>query len=417
MPELFPYQREGAMWLADPTTRPHKLLADEMGLGKTPQAIAAANMSGAQVVVVVCPASLVPNWRREIARWGREGITWHVVSYDRAARGADLPAAFDVLVIDEAHYLKNREAQRTKAIYGKGGLAHRARRVWLLTGTPTPNNPSEMWTHLAALAPDAIPHPKTPGKAMPFWPFALRYCKTVETGFGVKIVGGKNLGELRERLAPFVLRRRKSEVLTELPPISFDTLPVEAQMPKEAGDELALVRCALEEKGVDGLAEVAPHVAQLRRLTGLAKVDGVVAWVRDFLEGSDRKIVLFAQHREVIERLTGALGDQAVVVHGGTPGAQRQAAVDLFQTHVGCRVFIGQIQAAGTGLTLTAASDLLFVEQSWVPAENEQAAMRIHRIGQTQACSVRFATIAGSIDEQIAAACARKLETIRELFA
>lgn len=426
--KLFPYQETGVDWLADPE-RAHKLLADDMGLGKSAQAIRAAAKSGAAKIAVICPSSLQPNWLREIERFtGAGGFgfsfadntviemqipgvpVWTIVSYDMAARGKLDGKIFDLLICDEAHYLKSKDAKRTLAIYGKNGLARRARRVWLLTGTPTPNHPAEMWTHLAALAPDVIPGKKE-GKALPYWGFVTKYCKTIDTGFGIKIVGGKNLAELRERLAPFILRRKKEDVLKDLPPISFDTLPVAATAPAIDGADYARIVKALE-RGIDGLAEIAPHVAQLRRLTGLAKVAGVIAYVKDFLEGSDRKIVLFAHHKDVIAQLSDIPG--SVSVHGGT--TNRQAAIDAFQ-HGEARVFIGQITAAGTGLTLTAASDLLFVESSWVPAENEQAAMRIHRIGQKKACSVRFATIAGSIDEQIAEACARKLETIREIFA
>jgi len=406
--QLYPYQQEGVAWLANPE-RAHKLLADDLGLGKSAQAITAAVKAGVRAAAIVCPSSLIENWHREIKLWSQAAIKWTVVSYDMAARGALDGQTFDLLICDEAHYLKNKAAKRTLAIYGKNGIARRSRRVWLLTGTPTPNNPSELWTHLAALAPDTIPA-RTAGKPLAFWSFVDRYCKTVDTGFGVKITGGRNLGELKERIAPFVLRRRKEDVLTDLPPITFDTLPVAATPPPIDAEDYARISRALE-RGIDGLAEIAPHIAQLRRLTGLAKVEGVRKWVDYFLEGSDRKLVIFAYHRDVIAQLSDIPG--SVTVHGGT--TDRQKAIDAFQLGE-ARVFIGQITAAGTGLTLTAASDMLFVESSWVPAENEQAAMRIHRISQRSACSVRVAMIPRSLDEQIAEACVRKMLSIREIF-
>jgi SWI/SNF-related matrix-associated actin-dependent regulator 1 of chromatin subfamily A len=125
--------------------------------------------------------------------------------------------------------------------------------------------------------------------------------------------------------------------------------------------------------------------------------------------------VLFAHHREVIEGLQAGLSGH-VSITGQTPASSRGFIVDTFQNDPHARVFIGQIQAAGTGITLTAASDVLFVESSWVPAENQQAAMRIHRIGQKNACLIRFATLAGSIDEQIQKAVARKTADITALL-
>jgi SWI/SNF-related matrix-associated actin-dependent regulator 1 of chromatin subfamily A len=119
----------------------------------------------------------------------------------------------------------------------------------------------------------------------------------------------------------------------------------------------------------------------------------------------------------VIEKLWVGLQDfGCTALHGGTSSAARQETIDDFQNNADCRVFIGQIQAAGVGITLTASSNSVFVESSWVPAENEQAAMRIHRIGQKNACLVRFATLAGSLDEQIQRACQRKLADTRRIF-
>jgi SWI/SNF-related matrix-associated actin-dependent regulator 1 of chromatin subfamily A len=166
------------------------------------------------------------------------------------------------------------------------------------------------------------------------------------------------------------------------------------------------------------LREIAPHVAQLRRLTGLAKVKSCVDWIEDFIEGGGGKLVVFAHHRDVIDGVNKALaaqGTYVLAITGDTPSADRQTYIDAFQDGA-AQVFIGQIQAAGTGITLTAASDALFVESSWVPAENEQAAMRIHRIGQRNACLVRFAALAGSIDEDIQRAVMRKTADIKKLF-
>jgi SWI/SNF-related matrix-associated actin-dependent regulator 1 of chromatin subfamily A len=434
--QLFPYQVEGAKFLA---TVKRGLLADEMGLGKSAQAIAAAREVGAGMVLVVCPASLVQNWHREIARfWPElaERRTYSVVSYDYAARNAEGTDWFGTfknptLILDEAHYLKNPKAKRTKAIFGPkcdgdGGLVSRAAHVFCLTGTPTPNNPSELWPMLRAVMPDSIR--RDTGKPFAFWPFIERYCVTQDTGFGIKIVRGKNLSELKERISPFILRRKKDEVLKDLPPIRFDTLALDGvdlhKILNQIGQQdLDTIQRALDTDGVAGLKAIAPHVATLRKLTGLAKVPAAADWIADFLEGSDRKLVVFAHHRDVIARLADILSEGSassqgfVTLTGDDTAEERQEAVDQFQNSPAVRVFIGQIQAAGTGLTLTASSDVLFVESSWTPSDNQQAAMRVHRIGQRNACLVRFAMLAGSIDEDIQRAVMRKTTDIAKLFA
>lgn len=438
--ELFPYQREGAAFLA---ARPRALLADEMGLGKSAQAIAACDEIDVsarlddptvwprhrlQVVVVVCPASVVENWKREFAKFSKAKRALRVVSYNRAATKENLfsplsdpeQTEIDCLILDEAHYLKSATAKRTKAIFGpkcdgKGALVERAKHVFALTGTPTPNHPGELWPLLRALAPETID--RGAGKPLAYWGFVQKYCRTRDNGFGLQILGGRNLIDLKRRIAPFVLRRKKDGVMKDLPPIRFDQLFLEGDL-KLPAELLGLekeVAAALDEHGVEGLAKIATHVAALRRATGLAKVKPAVEWIREQLESGLKKLVVFAHHREVIEGLQKAFPFH-VSISGQTPTDSRGHIVDRFQNEPAAKLFLGQIQAAGTGITLTAASDALFVESSWVPAENEQAAMRIHRIGQRNACVVRFATLANSIDEKIEAAVMRKSADIARLF-
>lgn len=409
MPVAMPYQLAGAEFLA---ARTAALLADEPGLGKSAQAIIAADTAGAGRVLVICPASVVENWRREIEMWSLGLFDFEVLSFDRASQATP---GFDTLIIDEAHYAKTPTAKRTQTLYGPkwdrvGGLAEQAQRVYLLSGTPMPNNPSELWTHLRALHADAIPAKS--GKPRTFAQFVGKFCHTRDNGFGMQIVGGKNHDQLRAALDGFMLRRTKAEVMSEMPALRYAELAVPGRIdPKALGDEAVIVRKALEEHGVDGLKMVAGHVTTLRRLTGAAKVAGVAAWVRDWLANGGGKIVLFAQHRDVLDGLQAELKPVCALarVDGSTTDRQRQ--VDEFQRS-DARVFLGQLQAAGTGITLTAASDLVFVESSWVPAENEQAAQRIHRIGQDAACLVRLATLAGSIDEAVQRAIARKMNDI-----
>lgn len=411
-PELYPYQVTGSQWLS---SKKNALLADVPGLGKTAQAIRAANLLGAQDITVLCPAHLRSNWKREFQMFDTGAVLPQIASYN--SLHAMLSRETDVLILDESHYLKTRTSKRTQAVFGDTkkviGLASAAAHVFCLSGTPAPNNSSELWPMMRALMPETLDK-----RQLSYWGFVQRYCRTRDNGFGLQIVGSKNSKDLAERLAPYMMRRKKEDVLPDLPPVRFETLLLDGEalselylLEKEFGPQITQI---LEVKGADGLREIAPHVAKLRRATGVAKVGAVVATI---VAEQPSKIVIGAYHTSVVSNLALLLADfNPVTFAGDTPQRERETAVERFQTDPTCRVFIGQMTAAGTGLTLTAASEMIIVESSWVPAENEQFAMRIHRIGQKNACRVRFATLANSLDEKINRAVLRKTADIAALF-
>ena len=369
--------------------------------------------------LVICPASAVPVWTRELKQ-AEDAGRWTVQSYDRA-RVHGKPGWFAV-VLDEAHYLKTRNAARTQKILGdrcdaKGGVIDGAHVVFALTGTPTPNNPGELWSLCRALFPSML-RPAHDAKAPPtnYWQFVSRFCTTQDTGFGIKITGGKNLELLRSRLEPHVLRRRKEDVLKDLPPITFGTLPLAAKAPPETAVSKEII-AALDKHGLAGLRALGPHIATWRHNCGVAKIAAVLAWLEDWRLGGGGKIVVFAHHREVIEALCkGQEPGSFARLDGASSPKQRAEAVQRFQNDPACLFFFGQIQAAGTAITLTAADTALFVESSWTPSDNEQAAMRIHRIGQRRACSVLLAFIPGGVDERITLACQNKMKSISALW-
>jgi SWI/SNF-related matrix-associated actin-dependent regulator 1 of chromatin subfamily A len=422
--DLYPYQKTGAAWLAE---RSRALLADDMGLGKSAQAITACVALGATDILVICPASVRETWKREFVKFDRRNIPVEVTSYEGAAKYDPTSKGtkrWHVLILDESHYLKTPTSKRTRAVFGEkcdgvGGLIERADRVICLSGTPMPNNPAELWPALRALAPETITSPKS-GKPYSYWQFVAKYCRTVDKGFGQQIVGAKNHDQLAEAIKPFMLRRLKADVLKDLPPIRFDTLHLEGKVPPElTGPEADMIRAALESDGVEGLRSLTPYVATLRRLTGLAKAWPAAEWIKTWLDCCDDKLVVFAHHQEVIQAIHKKVCSteyMTTFLTGATSHVNRMKAIDAFQNNPKCRIFLGQIQAAGTGITLTASSDVLFVESSWVPAENQQAAMRVHRIGQAKPCLARFATLAGSIDEQIQKAVARKTADISQVL-
>jgi SWI/SNF-related matrix-associated actin-dependent regulator of chromatin subfamily A-like protein 1 len=449
--QLFPYQTEGATFLA---ARQGALLLDEQGLGKTVQAIRAADAAGLTRIVVACPAAVKENWKREFAKFSRTARrvdvvygTNHefdpqadtiIVNYDLLTHKRVMAAlrrtAPELVILDEAHLLKNPKAKRTVAALGpacsgRAGLIEGAR-VFALTGTPIPNHPGEIWPLLRAVAPEAILM-RDGRTIMPEGVFVSTYCTSRLTRYGAQITGGKNLDDLRQRLSGVALRRRKVDVLPQLPAFRAEitllsSADAAAQLARAtatdpAAAELArALATATDDADVArALAVAAPATSTLRRMTGLLKAPLVADFATSELDGGVDKLVLFAVHTDVIRHLRDTLaarGFKPVVVDGKVSQGARQEAIDGFQNDPTIRVFIGQMTAAGTGITLTAASNLIFAELSWVPAENAQAAMRVHRIGQKNSVLVRLATLPGTVDEAVSQALRRKMKSINELL-
>lgn len=441
--ELLPFQRAG---IAYALGRPATLIADEMGLGKTIQAIGVANATQARQVLIACPLSVKLNWEREIQKWSttadpplsvghataKEWPQTDVVvcHWDVLARHeAELRSRkWDLVVLDEAHLAKNRRAQRSQAIYGRKGLKPVDGKVKLgLTGTPIPNRVKELWPVLHWLgAPVAEPWNR----------FHENYCgpelvwQGQDRGEQWTYDGASNLEELQRKLREQVMvRRLKADVLTELPPkrrqvVLLDPADVKggaAALKKEAErrEELrAKARVEAElAKASDNPGEYEAVVKRLndpgeiefkdmsevRHQTALAKAPAVAAHVSDLLDQGAAKVIVWAHHRDVIDVLSEALdGYGAVVVTGSTPQAQRQEAVDAFQGEGGPRVFIGNMEAAGVGITLTAASTAVFAELAWKPSDISQCEDRCHRIGQQDAVLVQHVLLDGSFDAKVA---------------
>lgn len=407
-----PYQLDGIEFARE---RGSVLFGDEPGLGKTIQAIGWLNCHAGQIdsLLVVCPASLKINWARELQKWMIDPcVEITIINYDRLHK-LDLSKTYDVCILDEAQYIKSKGAQRTrycKLIKTKNKLA--------LTGTPILNKPIELWSILNWLVPEIWP-------ASSYMRYALRYCGAYKGKWGWVMDGATHLDELKTHLSYLMIRRLKEDVLKDLPPKRRQII----ELPKdgigadlraklvEASTRLNLIEETYRHdvRMLDSNLTVAfQEMAQLRHEVGLAKVDTALGLIHDAIEASG-KVVIFAHHRDVIECLKESLADYLpAVIHGGTPQAERQDAVDRFQTNPKVRVFIGQIQAAGVGLTLTAASHVIFVELDWTPGVMTQAEDRCHRIGQRDAVLVQHLVLADSLDARMAKALVRKQEIIEK---
>jgi len=440
---LRPHQITAADFLAE---RPSALLADKMRVGKTPSAIGGADRVGAKNILwLTRGAATVEHakaWigfqtqprgvRVLVSRASDPGEGVNITSYDLASGSLreKLQRPWDLVVFDESHRLKTRDARRTKAAYGEkwdraGGLAECAPVVWCLSGTPAPSHPAELWPMLRAIMPGVIPGGKVkgsrPGHPLSYWTFVSRYCRTEENYLGhVRITGGKNLAELKAAMEPYVLRRSLEDIAPDLPRLSVDILPLTGglRLPASVADDVREINAALDRSGVAALSSLAASKGELRRLTGLAKVKAVADWAFERLEDGGSKLVLFAHHVEVVESYRDALrAFGAVSLYGGSSARERREAVERFARDPECRVFVGNLDTAGEAIDLSAADELVFAESSWTPGVNEQAAMRVVNLFKTRPCQAWFATVPGSYDERIQAACADKLATTRELFA
>jgi len=423
-----PFQRAGIFYAVN---RRGTLIGDEMGLGKTVQAIGTVNMvPAAERVLIVCPASLRLNWRAEWRRWhtgnlrpvlldawpmalfGLEAETRNqalIVSYDSVKKWHPMIAkvAWDFLICDEAHMLKDESTRRAKSLFG--GTYKRtekfepvtARRKLFLTGTAIVNKAEDLWPLVKALAPQGLGSNRAD--------FIERYA------------GNARLDELHLRLrSQIMVRRLKEGVLKELPPkrrqiVLLDVANANSIVAAEQ-NAIDLAKAGLDQTR----AEIAglPHgeqvmrlrqcrsiamteIARVRKETALAKLPAAIEHIKEALANVD-KLCVYGHHHDVMDALATEFGNIAVILDGRTPETGRQAAVDNFQQDRRVRLFLGSIRAAGMGITLTAASTVVFVELDWTPAMMMQSEDRLHRIGQLFSVLVQHLVIDGSIDAKMA---------------
>lgn len=427
-----------------------------MGLGKTVQAIRGLDSIHAKKVLVICPSVARINWFREFEQWSQAQRVYKIMqkltdrpdsptdsvicSFDYALANAQYlkEFGFDVMVVDEAHFLKEPTTKRTKAVLGSHGIIRGCKRTWMLSGTPAPNDASELWAMLYTFGQTKLTYTQ----------FIDYFCMTKKTSYGIKILGTKldKVQALQKLLQPIMLRRLKKDVMEQLPPIihnhvtvypgevDFEILPSFTHyfVPEDRRDQL-MDRLATEQKLLEDvfhnlkpdngrniliLESLSKSVSTLRRFVGLQKVAGALEWATNKLSTKQvDKIVIFALHTDVIEGLRNGLRKFGpVVVFGKTPPEKRQRRIDRFQRDPKCRVFIGNIHAAGTAINLTAASTMMFVEQDWVPGNNAQAIMRCHRIGQKNTVNVYYFTLNDSLDHHIMMVLKKKIKDLTLVF-
>jgi SWI/SNF-related matrix-associated actin-dependent regulator 1 of chromatin subfamily A len=446
---FFEYQKSGIEFALE---RANTLFSDEMGLGKSVQAIGVINASPTiRRVLVICPASLKLMWGRELHQWLTRPMTVEIVNgkgwaegditiinYDLLDKHQEALKAkkFDLKVIDEAHYCKNPKAQRTPL-----ALTISAKRSLLLTGTPILNRPIELYPLLTVLDSNRWGTLDFSKKwiftSKEFWSFAKRYCNAKRSSGGWDFSGNANLLELQTILrATCMVRRLKKDVLPQLPPktrgiieifgdqaarkaVAHESSELERHQGKwsAARSRVAALREGdnreAYEAAVQSLRDVARvafrDISRIRHEMAVSKIPSVIEFVKLQLEDNDNKIVLFSYHRDVANGLIHGLTDfNPVQLMGGMSMDEKQQSVDAFQNDANCRIFVGNIKAAGVGLTLTASSHVIFAELDWVPAIMSQAEDRLHRIGQRDNVLVQHLVLEGSLDARMAQRCIEK---------
>ena len=399
---LYDHQDVGVRFLM---SRPNCLLADDMGLGKTLQALLALynQLGDGERVLVLCPKTLMHNWVAEDRKWSTAPTSAIaksgkplpdsrivVISQDTAKREGPLRDAllkvrWALLLIDEAHNFCKTTSQRWK-------FAHKVKtdRVWLMTATPMMNRPMDLFSLLKLTK-----HPLGADR----FKFGIRYCAGRHDGYGWNFSGSSNIPELSKRLSGWVLRRLKSEVL-DLPPKIRGSLMV--KVPTRLAN--------MEYSTIDALMRG-------RKLIAMAKVDATIGRMKEALD-ADEKVVIFSNFLDVLDALEAACakdGVRCVRIDGSVSADERRRVVEQFQTDPDTCVFIGQIIAAGVGITLTAATQVIMADLALVPAFHAQAEDRAYRIGTTDRIVVTYIRAEAIVDDAMWEMLESKIDVI-EMF-
>lgn len=437
--DLYPFQREGVNILL--ASNKNYLLADEMGLGKTVQVLTYLKLNPkALPAVVICPASLKLNWAKEIEKWvgvksyvlsGRtpeylsdeflESYPIWVINYDILGtedkeerehendriqyckenglnfRRKNIKVhgwcdeicrhGFNTIICDEVQYIAEPDTLRSRGV--KQICESNARKIFL-SGTPYETKTSQFFTCLHLLDKYLFPNR---------WKFLMDYCNAKKTPFGWQFNGLSNADDLHEKISTLMIRRLKKDVLTQLPPKTRIIVPMEVSKRNRRIYDRAEIELdeAIQKHEKNALTKL----AELKQASFEAKKDAVIQWIKDYLEIND-KLVVFVYHKAVFDLLMDTFSKIAVGINGETPNAKRQAYVEKFQTNKKVRLFIGQIKATNTGLTLTASNATCFVEFGSTAPQHSQAEDRVHRISQeADAVFAYYLILDNSIDNTI----------------
>ncbi|XP_023786973.1 SWI/SNF-related matrix-associated actin-dependent regulator of chromatin subfamily A-like protein 1 isoform X4 [Cyanistes caeruleus] len=420
---LMPFQREGVNFAISRDGR--LLLADDMGLGKTIQAICiAAYYQQEWPLLVVTPSSVRFTWAEAFHRWlpslspestnvivsGKDNLTGsliNIISFDLLSRmDKQLKSTFQVVIVDESHFLKNTKTARCQAAMP---LLKAAKRVILLSGTPAMSRPAELYTQIAAVQPTFFPQ---------FHSFGLRYCDAKKMPWGWDYSGSSNLTELKILLEESIMiRRLKSDVLSQLP-AKQRKMVVVAPEGISAKTKAALAAEAKKmAKGYESKQQEKEALLVFFSRTAEAKIRSVVEYILELLESGNNKFLVFAHHKIMLDAVVAELKKKHVEyirIDGCTSSAERQSLCQKFQFSEKQAVAVLSLTAANMGLTLSAADLVVFAELFWNPGILIQAEDRAHRIGQTSSVNVHYLVAKGTADDYLWPMIQEKIKVLGE---
>jgi SWI/SNF-related matrix-associated actin-dependent regulator 1 of chromatin subfamily A len=386
------------------------ILADDMGLGKTTSTIIAALETKAKKILIICPATLKINWKREIENYTDRPVyiaesknfsiehDFVIINYDIIKNFHDtkkkddsqiLKANFDLVITDEAHYIKNAQAQRTKLI---NDIVKDIDRLWLLTGTPMTSRPIDYY-NLLSLVDSPV--------AKNWMAYVIRYCAGYQFKVGPRkvwnVMGSSNLEELRDRTSGTILRRLKEDVL-DLPDKIIT--PVYLRLKSKAYEELMgeyfeWYRSNPEES--KSLTVQFTKLTKVRQVIANEKIQQTIELAENIIE-QDKKVIIFCNFTDSLNQIVTHFGKQAVKIDGSMSKIERQNSVDQFQENDKVKVFVGNIKAAGVGITLTSAEAVIMNDLSFLPSDHSQAEDRAYRIGQKNNVLVYYPLFENTIE-------------------
>lgn len=425
------HQKEGVKFLL---SRPGCILADGMGMGKTIQAAMAAIEAGVKKVLVVCPSSMKIAWQREIECFGESasvinGKHWQsdkfvIVNFDilknfhttkdkrkskewieagNLVNNHIINEKFDLVIVDEAHNLKNHESIRGK-IMTEVCVEYGVEKVWLLSGTPVANRPMDFYNLLRLIKSPLVDN----------WVYyAKRYCdgksfyRKLKNGERAKkktwlTNGASNLEELSAKTRNIMIRRTLDNAL-DMPEKKINTIYHELsnkQRKEYEGLWDIYMKERKEQKKRGAVDRSLVELILLRQFMAMQAIPETIEIAENALEQGE-KVIIFTSYAEELEKLKEHFGKKCVVHHGKMSDVQKQVSVDRFQTDSNVTVFIGNIISAGVGITLTAATVEIFNSLDWVPGNVQQAIHRAYRIGQRHPVNVYFNIFKETVDERV----------------
>ena len=386
------------------------ILADDMGLGKTTSTIIAALESGAKKVLIICPATLKINWKREIENYSDKSVyiaegknfstdaDFVIINYDiiknfhdtkKKGESQILDANFDLVVVDEAHYIKNATAQRTKLI---NDLVKKLDRLWLLTGTPMTSRPIDYFNLLSLIESPV---------AKNWMAYVIRYCQGYQFNVGGRkvwnVMGASNLEELRDRTSGLTLRRLKENVL-DLPDKIIT--PVYLRLKSKMYEEIMGEYYDWYDKNPEeskSLTVQFTKLTKIRQVIADEKINHTIELAENIIE-QGKKVIIFCNFTDSLNKICEHFGKAAVKVDGSMSKPERQHSVDSFQESDKIKVFVGNIKAAGVGITLTAAEAVIMNDLSFLPSDHAQAEDRAYRYGQKNNVLVYYPIFENTIE-------------------